>query len=333
MADDTRYAYAVARVRGMETRLLDHQWIERLLSESAAGALRAITDSAYQEALSETGRPEDIEEGLTRALTETLSTVSSISPVPELIDLFRMRWDFRNLKSLQKAALLKIDTADIGTVEGPGLIDLAVMEKAARERDYTALPDFMAEAARAAEDEYRESSEPLSVDRVDDAAMWKRSIDVARKHGDDFLSDYFVTEIDLSNIKAFARIKDAGRDRGELARAFQPGGGLELSFFDGMLGEPMEVFARALEYGPYGQLAQVFREWSREGSFGLELSADNVLLRKTEVASTTAYGIEPLVRYILIRGLEMKLMRAAMASKLDGIDRSEIEARLRMPHV
>ncbi len=30
MADDTRYAYAVARVRGMETRLLDRQWIERL---------------------------------------------------------------------------------------------------------------------------------------------------------------------------------------------------------------------------------------------------------------------------------------------------------------
>ena len=51
MADDTRYAYAVARVRGMETRLLDRQWIERLLGETAEGALKALSDSAYQDAL------------------------------------------------------------------------------------------------------------------------------------------------------------------------------------------------------------------------------------------------------------------------------------------
>ncbi|MFH1501705.1 MAG: V-type ATPase subunit [Candidatus Eisenbacteria bacterium] len=333
MSDDTRYAYAVARIRGMETRILSRQQVERLLSEPAGGALRLLSDTAYQDALSDVSRPEDIEAGLTRALVETLTTVSSISPEPELIDLFRVRWDFRNLKSLLKAALLKVVTRETGVVEGVGTVDVQAMEKAVRDHDHTFLPDFVGEVARAAEDEYRDNGELAGVDRVVDAAMWKHSIDTARRHRNDFLVDYFRTEIDLGNVRMFARMKEAGRDRSEVAGAFVPGGTLDLSFFDSMLGEPMDAFARAMEYGPYGELAEVFREWSADRSFALELASDNLLLRRTEPAYTTAYGIEPLVRFILVRGLELKLIRAAVAAKLDGVGSSEIEARLRVLHV
>ena len=63
-------------------------------------------------------------EGLLAALTETLTVVSRIAPKPELIDLFRVRWDFRNLRSLIKASLLKVPAADIGLARGPGTIDV-----------------------------------------------------------------------------------------------------------------------------------------------------------------------------------------------------------------
>ena len=157
MADDTRYAYAVARIRGMETRLLDHQWIERLLAEDANGALKVLADSAFQEAVADVGRPEDIEDGLVRSLAETLLTVSALSPEPELIDLFRLRWDFRNLNSLVKASLLKLSDEDmgaggegIGLVDGTGTVDLTVLRKAVADSDYVSLPNVLADAARAA---------------------------------------------------------------------------------------------------------------------------------------------------------------------------------------
>jgi V/A-type H+-transporting ATPase subunit C len=120
MADDTRYAYAVARVRGMETRLLDRQWIERLLSETPAGVLKALGDSAYQDALAGVARPEDVEQGLEKALAETLQTIARVSPEPELIDLFRLRWDVRNLKSLIKASVLKMVDVAFGLAPGVG---------------------------------------------------------------------------------------------------------------------------------------------------------------------------------------------------------------------
>jgi V/A-type H+-transporting ATPase subunit C len=333
MADDTRYAYAVARVRGMETRLLDRQWIERLLGDSADGALKTLSDSAYQDAVSEVTRPEDLEPGLEASLAETLSTVSQISPEPALVELFRVRWDFRNTKSLLKAALLKLEAGPVGTVDGTGLVSLTLLEKAVQERDYAKLPSVIADAARRAEETYRDRAELADIDFIFDAAMWEHSIAVAAEHGNDFLVEYFRTEIDLANIKAFVRIKEAGREAGELSRALIPGGFVEPSLLEGAHGEPIDTLARALEYGRYPAIAAVLREWSADGIRGLELAADNELLRLTEVAKTVAYGVEPLIRYILIRQIETKLIRTAVTAKLDGLPRGDVEARLRTVHV
>jgi V/A-type H+-transporting ATPase subunit C len=333
MADDTRYAYAVARVRGMETRLLDRQWIERLLGETADGALKALSDSAYQDAIADVGRPEDIEQGLERALAETLLTVSEVSPEPELIDLFRIRWDFRNLKSLVKASVLKLAGGEIGIVQGPGTIDPGLLEKAVREKDYTMVPAFLADPAREAEEAYRDQGELSVIDQVFDTALWGRSLAVARERGEAFLLSFFAAEIDLANIKAFVRIKESGKDRTDLARAFIPGGTVDRSFLEGMLGEPLDAFARGIEYGPYGSLAPIFRDWSREKAHLLELACDNLLLKLTEPGKTIAYGIEPLVAFILMRRIEIKLVRAAVIAKLDGLTRGEIEGRLRSTHV
>jgi V/A-type H+-transporting ATPase subunit C len=333
MADDTRYAYAVARVRGMETHLLDRQWIERLLGETADGALRALSDSAYQDALADVARPEDIEPGLERALAETLATVSEISPEPELIDLFRVRWDFRNLRSLIKASVLKIEGAEIGIVRGVGVMDVGLLEKAVREKDYTMVPPFLAEPARAAEEAYRDEGELSAIDQIIDGALWRHSLAVAGERGEEFLLRFFAAEIDLANIKAFVRIKESGKDRTDLARAFVPGGVVDRPFLEGMLGEPLDAFARGIEYGPYGSLAPIFRDWSRERTYLLELACDNLLLKLTEPGKTEAYGIEPLVAFILTRRIEIKLVRAAVIAKLDGLERGEVEGRLRSTHV
>ena len=108
---------------------------------------------------------------------------------------------------------------------------------------------------------------------------------------------------------------------------------MEPSILEGALGEPIDALARALEYGRYPVVAAALREWSSDKTRALELAADNELLRLTEAARMVAYGIEPLVRYILLRQIEIKLIRAAVIAKLDKVERGEIEARLRTVHV
>jgi V/A-type H+-transporting ATPase subunit C len=333
MAGDTRYAYAVTRVRGMETRLLDRQWIERLLSETPAGILKALGDTAHQEALSGVSRPEEIEAGLTKVLAETLTEIARVSPEPELMNIFRMRWDFRNLTSLIKASVQKGSGDEIGLTQGIGTLDVETLRKAVEDRNFIALPTALGEAARTALDAYRDKSEIRVIDQALNRAMWADALATARGHGNDFLVRYLETEIDLANVKAFVRMKDGGKDVDGLAQVFIPGAKLELSFFSGLLGEPMDAFARAIEFGKYGALTPLFREWSRDRGYLLELACDNVLLKEVDGAKTIAYGIEPLVAFILYRQIEIKLVRAAVVAKLDGLERSDVEARLRSVHV
>lgn len=332
MADDTRYAYAVARIRGMETRLLDRQWIERLLSETPEGALKALGESAYQDAFADVGRPDEIEAGLERAHAETLRAVSEVAPEPELIDCFRLRADVRNGKALLKASLLSVESEDIGLIEGAGTVPLETMRKAVADRELIVLPEFLAEALRGAEEAFRESDEVRAVDRVVDAALWRHQLAVAREHGNRFLEEFFRAEIDLVNVRTFARIKEAGGEASDLVPELLPGGALDRLFFETALPEPFESFARSLEYGPYADVAAVFREWSHERMFQLELACDNHLLARVDAASTIAYGVEPLVAYIVERRVERKLIRTAIAAKLDGLERGDIENRLRSIH-
>ena len=333
MSDDTRYAYAVARVRGMETRLLDRQWVERLLSEDGEGALKVLGDSDFQEHLSEVQRPEDIEKGLVGALASTLSTLSDVSPEPALMDLFRVRQDVRNLKSLLKRSLLKLEAEDIGLVDGVGLLPVGVLEKAVQDHDYISLPSFMADAATRAEETFRDRGELADVDGTLERALWAHQLEVAEDYGNEFLVGYLRAEIDLMNIRTAVRIKARGGERDDVAAAFVPGGTLDRSFFETAVSEPLDALARALEYGAYGELAEVLREWSQDRFYSLDLACDNILLATTESARTTAYGIEPLVAFVLRRRLEIKLIRAAVVAKLDGLVRAAVEERLRSIHV
>ena len=333
MGNDTRYAYAVARVRGMETRLLDRQWIERILSETPAGALKALGDSAYQEALAGVTRPEDVEQGLEKAMAQTLATIARVSPEPALIDLFRLRRDFRNLKSLVKASVLRRGDEGFGFVVDAGTVPLDVMRKAVEERAFAPLPAVLADAARASFDAYRDTSELSSVDRACDAALWAYSLATARAKRNAFLDSYFRTEIDLANVRTFVRMKQAGRDATDLAQTLIAGGALDAGFFRRLLGEPADALARALEYGPYGALAPTLRDWSPERGHALERACDNVLLAAVDRAKMVAYGIEPLVAYILRREIEVRLIRTAVLAKLDGFPRVEVEERLRSVHV
>ena len=332
MSDDTRYAYAVARIRGMETRLLDRQWIERLLSEPPGGAFKALGDSAYQDAFADVGGPGEIESGLERALAATLDAVAEVAPEPELVDCFRVREDARNLKALLKASLLSAEPDDIGLTNGVGTIPRDVLEKAVADKDLTTLPDVLAEAARDAEEAFRDTNEIRSIDRVVDAALWQHQVGVAREHGNRFLEDFFRAEIDLLNVKTFARVKEARGDATDLVPELIPEGALERMFFETQIGEPFESFARALEFGAYAGLAPVFRDWAPERMYALELACDNELLKRVDPAKTIAYGIEPLVAYIVERRIEIKLLRAAIVGRSDGLERADIENRLRSIH-
>ena len=106
MADDTRYAYAVARVRGMETGSSTASGSSGCSPRARTARSRRSSDSAFQDAVADVAQPgghrgrsrprarRDARRRSPRSLRSPSSSTSSASA-----------WDFRNLKSLMKAAV------------------------------------------------------------------------------------------------------------------------------------------------------------------------------------------------------------------------------------
>ncbi len=85
--NETTFAYAVGRIRALETRLLDKSRFDRMV-EAASGeeALKVMSETDYGGSIAELDRVHDFEIILQEELKRTFALVKQISPQPHLID-------------------------------------------------------------------------------------------------------------------------------------------------------------------------------------------------------------------------------------------------------
>jgi len=327
------YTYAVARIRALETRLLDRAGLERLLGEDPQGVIRFLKESDYADSLAQITGPHDLEEGLNREINKVLNLLEEIAPDKELIQLFRLRYDFHNLKVLLKAKYLQLPPED--ALLNLGLLDPVVLRTAIEENKYGDLPDPLKIALQEAIKIY-ESGRGLRVLSLTlDRLMWGHFLETARKYGVPFLIELFQQYIDLANIKAFVRIKGY-QERGDLLEmALIPDGKLELRSFLHLYEEPWDAFFHWLSFSPYEDLLeQGLRSWPEEKSFWrLELACDNHILKYLEGTRGIFFGIAPLICYLIYKENEVKLLRLLLVGKLNGVPVQKLRERLRAIYV
>ena len=100
---DTDFLYISTRLRSMENRMLSRERMERMLE--------ARTDEDAAKVLSECGYTglekadlDSLSQSLSAARAETFSELASMSPNSDIVDVFRMKYDYHNLKALMKCA-------------------------------------------------------------------------------------------------------------------------------------------------------------------------------------------------------------------------------------
>jgi len=97
------YMYAVARLRAMENRFLDASFFSRLIeSATLEDALKSLNETVYAQwiaASSEAGFDKLIDSELIAACEDLARFV----PDKELLDIYRMPYDFNNVKVILKS--------------------------------------------------------------------------------------------------------------------------------------------------------------------------------------------------------------------------------------
>ena len=99
---DTDYLAISARIKAMETELLTRERMEQVLdARTDEEAVKLLQECGYPEL--DARSPEAMDAALSAAREATLSDVLDGAPDPRYIDIFKLKYDYHNMKAVLKA--------------------------------------------------------------------------------------------------------------------------------------------------------------------------------------------------------------------------------------
>ncbi|MFH1313268.1 MAG: V-type ATPase subunit [Candidatus Eisenbacteria bacterium] len=314
-SDDVEYAYAVGRIRAIETTLLGRQRLERLSeARTLEDALRHLSDTTYGMHLDE------IEEGSYLKLlkdeeTRLLDLVDLLSLDRDVSDILHLKYDFQNLKVAVREKVAERDLAHLYVsfgLYGPEAIAAPLKADTIEQ-----LPEPLIAAARAALETYSKSGDPSEVDLAIDRAMFARFVSLVEGPGNLYIEGIVRTWIDLANIRSFMRARYLGFEARALQRLLFDEGFVSAVDFAAAYALPLEELLQHFELSPYRQVIE-------KGGAGLEKDESFVSLER-EIANYMVallrqsryftFGLEIIIAYALLKQNEIRTLSLILAAK------------------
>lgn len=326
--ENTEYAYAVGRIRALETRLLTRAVVDRMLEAADMDELfRILADTSYGTILSETAEYQrllEVEE------TRSVELFDELCLDPTLSELIHYRYDFHNLKVLMKAYIAKSEEEFNYALSPRGNFDISFLKGVFGEEKFGALPEILQLTINRALGEYYSKEDPRLIDLIVDQEMFQFCADQISKMKNDFLTQLLALIIDLTNIKTLARVKRLEEDKETLRLAFFDGGNLRPGWYVNMAEEPWENLSHRFYATPYFYLIEEGYGYlqSEKSYLKLEKMCDDFLIDWLRNTRYRWLGVEPLVAYFLAKLNELKILRLLFVGKLHGIEPNRIKERL-----
>ncbi len=171
MSADTQYAYAVARIRAVEKKLLNKADIDRMVdAKSPEDALKTAAEAGYGTTDADTANPFEYEELLKEEMQKTYKLLREISPEPEVFDLFLYSNDYHNIKVILKSEFSAI--ADDSILLDTGSIPLDKLEVMIRDRNLAEMHPVMRAAVTETIDLFNRAGDPQVIDIILDRASF-----------------------------------------------------------------------------------------------------------------------------------------------------------------
>jgi V/A-type H+-transporting ATPase subunit C len=331
---ENKYLYSVTRVRALETKLLDKAKIERMVdSKDTDEILKILYETEYAGSVSEMKSIEDYEIVLSKELSKTYELLREISPVPELTNLFLLRYDIHNLKTLLKSSNLGEEHDEL--LSGIGTIPLIRLKAMVRDKDFSELHPILRSCVDEIVGEFTVNPDPQLIDVSLDRCLYELMYKVATDHKSGFLMDYISAQIDLINIKSLVRVKAIGYGRDFLKKVILSNGKLDYAFFSDVFDESLETLIDRLAYKDYGKVVEegISNYIKTKSLTKYEKLSDDFIFELAKKGKYVAFGIEPLVGYLMAKENEVKIIRMIMVGKINEIPNELIRERLRDVYV
>ena len=124
---------------------------------------------------------------------------------PSIFNLFRLRYDYHNIKALLKAEYLGLlDVDDI--LFNSGAIPAQKLKAMLKDKSYAELSATMKKAIHNAREAYSKTGDPQAIDLELDKASFEETDALAKQLDNSFIKGYVSLSVDLNNLKSYLRI-------------------------------------------------------------------------------------------------------------------------------
>ena len=323
---DTDFLHASARVRTLETHMLGRRELQKMIDcRSFDEAFKTLSDAGIA-----AGRDSaDYEAGLTDSLAEAYNLAEQISPDPNLIRLFRYKYDGHNLKTMIKARKV---SGDYNHILIPlGTVALKELQAEFSSGKFEKLDPRLALAAQEADEALAKTSDPQTVDITIDKAVLETMAAHAAQYDVPFLHTLVAAQIDIANIRTAIRMRRMGKDVFFLRRVLAEGGKIDKAKLQEAFTKGEDELLAAISATDYGPFLESALEGLRGGASltQFERLCDNYVIELLRKARLVAFGVEPLVSYLFAKESEIQAARIVLASKAAGVSAQQITERLR----
>ena len=318
---DTAYAYAVGRIRVLETRLLGRETVERLLEardvEETLGILR-------ERNFGEEIQPLSFENTLEKERGSVYRIFNELCLDEAIQEWILSKHDYQNLKALLKAS--RSGEGTIPSLSSWGTVPPEELKNIVKEKRIRDLPTHLQRAI----EKGLSQEDPLEIDLTLDHEMFRFWLERGEEIHSDFLKGLFQTILDLENIKTFFRIRWRKGEKNFLERALFFNGRNQRERFFKAFESPWEEIPSIFFATPYEKILREGGEYlEQEGSFArLEKLCDDQLIHYLRFTKLITFGIEPVIAYLYARENELKILRLIFLGKIFEVPKERIKVRL-----
>lgn len=331
------YVYAVARLRGMENRLLDASFLSRLMeSPTLDDALKALAETSYAQwfgKVAETGFDRAIDD----EMLATCRELGQFVPDTDLITLFRMPYDYHNVKVILKS-LFKVRGGD---PEGRrhellsplGSVDPEELTAALEAEEYAHLPYGLGYLIPQCWLHWDQTKDAQGVELLLDHHLFASMLALAESLKLPEIVTWVRHKIDAENLRSAVRLQRMGVDAAGGLSFFHPGGNIRPEDAARLLGEPPETWGKLLSHTDIGAALDVLQERTdlRATLSDVSRALDEYLVRVLEKARFSMDDPANVLLYLLTKEAEARNLRIVLVCVASGLSR-EFARRL-LSHV
>ena len=313
------YEYSVGSVRAKEKSLLNSTDVEQLLACKNEGELcDMLRDKGY-------GDGNSVDEILSDRTDKAWDYLRTTAPDFEIFTPFLIGNAIHNLKVVLKGTLSARKYEHL--LLEPTTIDRETLVKTVEARNFSKLPEWLAQSAGMAYETLSSKGDARECDALIDAAAMKRMLELSEGCKSEFLKEYFRTLVFYNNIKIAVRSMNT-----RVSAEFLDTALCEVQDFrkktviDAVLkGNLLDELSRFAEY----DCKTAVEEYKKSPS-DFERFVDNKLIvAARESCKRASEGAEPILGYYLAVEAEKKVIHIIASGLRTESEREIIRERLR----